>query len=106
MARVVIKRGADTAGIFSRIHVNIDGVRSASLLPLQSKETTIEAGMHEVVANMSWAKSRTVELLVEENDSVTLRVKCSWSAFGKALKSHGDIRGATISDAVLIEQVQ
>jgi hypothetical protein len=105
MARLVLKRGADTAAMFSRIEVSLDGVRCASLLPLQRKEVELEAGSHQLVANISWAQSRTLELSAEENDIVTLRVKAPWSAFRQALKSTDDVRNAGISDAVVIERV-
>jgi hypothetical protein len=104
MARVVIKRGADTAGIVSRIHVTIDGVLAASLLPLQSKGVTLDAGVYQVVGNISWAQSRTLELRVAEDDTVTLRVKAPWSAVRKALKSLDDVRNADIQDSILIEE--
>lgn len=106
MARLVITRGADTAGMFSRIEVRVDGARSAGLLPLQRKEVALEAGSHQIVANISWAQSRTLELVVEEDDVVTLRVKAPWSSFGKAVKSLDRVRDADISDAVVIEKVQ
>jgi hypothetical protein len=105
MARVVVSRGADTAGMFSRINVTIDGVQSASLLPLQRKELELSTGDHRIVANLGWAQSKTLELAVQEHDIVTLRVKAPWSPILKAMKSLGDVRNADVGDAILLERI-
>jgi hypothetical protein len=104
MPSLRIRRGADTAGIFMPITVQLDGTTVAMLRPLQHNEISVDAGDHELVATMSGDGSESLRVTVRPSEDVALVVKVTWSAFRSVLRAKPDMRGGGKSGALVIRR--
>jgi hypothetical protein len=78
MGEVVIRRGADTVGVFRRIVVRIDGVVALRLRVNQSKTLSLANGTHRVTARMDWVRSRELVIDVSDESTVILETAMPW----------------------------
>ncbi len=79
MGQIVVRRAADTAGVFRRIKVLIDGDVVASLKPQEQKSIDVVAGPHTVRAKMDWCGSERLQVSVAGDAPIEVEVSLPWS---------------------------
>ena len=82
MTELTIKRLADSAGVWRRIKVEVDGELVARLRPKQSSSVFLSPGRHEVRAKMDWCSSPTVSI----EGQATVEIEYPFASWRKLLR--------------------
>lgn len=80
MATLRVRRKADSAGVFRRMLIEVDGEVVARLLPNEQQAIQVGPGRHVVRARMDWTASPPVEVHVDGHDTVHLETSLPWTA--------------------------
>ena len=87
VATIRVRRGTDSAGLFRRMVIEVDGAVVARLRPKGEEIIELAAGRHVVRARMDWTSSAPVEVQLEEGDQVELLTSLPWTALSDMILS-------------------
>ncbi len=80
MGQLVVRRLNDSAGVFRRMTVVLDGVVVARLRPKGEATLDVTDGKHIIRARMDWTASEQLEIDVIGAEVVAVEVSLPWSA--------------------------
>lgn len=81
-----VERALDSAGIFRRIVIDIDGAPAVRVGHGKTVEVAVSPGEHTLRARMDWHTSPTIEVNVPAGETVTVRVNYPFSAVRKLFR--------------------
>ncbi len=81
-----VERAADSAGIFRRIVVDVDGEPAARVGHGKTVEVPVSPGQHSIRARMDWHASPTIQVDVPAGETVTVRIGYPFSSILKVLR--------------------
>jgi hypothetical protein len=81
-----VERALDSAGIFRRINVDVDGEPAARVGHGKTVEVEVSPGPHSVRARMDWHSSPTLQVDVPPDETVTVRINYPFSSIRKVLR--------------------
>jgi len=81
-----VQRTLDTAAVFRRILIEVDGEPAARVGHGTTAEVAVSPGQHCVRARMDWHASPTITVDVPEGETVTVQISYPLSSFRKVLR--------------------
>ncbi len=78
MSELRLRRGADSAAVFRRIVVEVDGSVVARLRPQEETIVPVTPGEHLVRARMDWTRSAPMTVELRAGEVFTLESKFGW----------------------------
>lgn len=86
MSILRVHRQQDSAAIFRRMSIEVDGRLALRVGHGKTGELEIEPGRHTVQARMDWHSSPVLEVTVAEGDTASLQVSYSFTAITKLFR--------------------
>jgi hypothetical protein len=83
---VRVERAPDSAGVFRRIVIDIDGEPAARVGHGKTVEVAVSPGQHFMRARMDWHASPTIQVDVPADETVTVRINYPFSSIRKVLR--------------------
>ncbi len=81
-----VERVSDSAGVFRRIAIEIDGERAARVGHGKTDELPVKPGQHSIRAKLDWHASPILTVDVPAGEPVTVRVEYPFSSVAQAFK--------------------
>lgn len=82
MATLRIQRARDSAAVFRRMKVLVDGKVVARLKRGERQVHTVDTGEHALQAKMDWTTSEPLLVVVMPDDDVSVEVAIGFNALG------------------------
>ena len=89
MSTLRVRRARDSAGIFRRIGIEVDGRRVGGVRHGATAEFPVEPGRHAVRARMDWHSSPVIEVDVAADATTELTVAYELSAIVSVFRRSG-----------------
>lgn len=79
MPTITVTRRHDSAGIFRKMLILVDGIKCAGLRPGRTAHLEVSDGKHVVIAKMGWVTSEIIGAELVGGQSISLDVTLPWS---------------------------